>query len=235
MRCSDFVNFGPWRCFRSGRGHFWCLSPWSFIAVRPRSAQAFHGSLAAASLVRRGQRRRGRRGGLGGRWRAQAHTADLHIFFEAVGLKEVGEFEGADVAALRPDFALEIEDDGAQVWERVAQAQQFIPHSFPVEGQTQALPGQFNRDSDEMRGVFQQGILFEKRTSPVFVVITSRHVYRKPSGRRLSNIQTVGLTAAVDALPRQHSPFPAFSWPSRCSVWQSNCFLIPKPGDGAIA
>jgi hypothetical protein len=47
----------------------------------------------------------------------------LQVFFEAIGLEEVGEFEGADIAALRPDFPLEIEDDRAQVWERVAQAQ----------------------------------------------------------------------------------------------------------------
>ena len=73
---------------------------------------------------------------------AQPHAADLEVFLEAVGLKEVGEFEGADVAALRADFPLQIEDDGAQIWQGVAQAQQFIPHPFPVEGQTQALTGQ---------------------------------------------------------------------------------------------
>jgi hypothetical protein len=49
-------------------------------------------------------------------------------------LEEVGEFEGADVAALGADLPLEIGDDGAQLLERVAQAQQFIPHPFPVEG-----------------------------------------------------------------------------------------------------
>jgi len=33
-------------------------------------------------------------------------------------------------------------DDGAQVLERVAQAQQFIPHPFPVKAQAQALASQ---------------------------------------------------------------------------------------------
>jgi hypothetical protein len=49
------------------------------------------------------------------RWRghAQAHTTDLEVFLEAVGLEEVGEFEGADVAALSADLTLKIGDDGA--------------------------------------------------------------------------------------------------------------------------
>jgi len=66
----------------------------------------------------------------------------LQVFFEAVGLKEFGEFEGADVTALGADFPLKIEDDGTQVLQRVTQAEQFVPHPFPVEGQTQALAGQ---------------------------------------------------------------------------------------------
>jgi hypothetical protein len=48
--------------------------------------------------------------------------ADLEIFLEAVGLEEVGEFEGADIAALGADFALEVKDDGTQVLEGVADA-----------------------------------------------------------------------------------------------------------------
>ena len=69
---------------------------------------------------------------LGWRRRAQAQAADLEVFLEAVGLEEVGEFEGADVAALSLGFALEVGDDGAEflagvtgvfrftiIWERV--------------------------------------------------------------------------------------------------------------------
>ena len=72
----------------------------------------------------------------------QTHPTDLEVFFEAVGLEEIGEFEGADVATLSTDLPLKIGDDGAQILGRVAQAQQFIPHSFPVKGQAQALAGQ---------------------------------------------------------------------------------------------
>ena len=34
--------------------------------------------------------------------------ADVEIFFEAIELQEVGEFECADISALCPDFLLEI-------------------------------------------------------------------------------------------------------------------------------
>lgn len=40
------------------------------------------------------------RGGTGWGWRPPAHATDLEVLFEAIGLEEVGEFEGADVAAL---------------------------------------------------------------------------------------------------------------------------------------
>ena len=61
--------------------------------------------------------REGWRWGLGRRGWAQAHTANLEVFLEAVGLEQVGEFEGPDVTALSADFPLEISDDGAQVLE----------------------------------------------------------------------------------------------------------------------
>ena len=76
------------------------------------------------------------------RGRAQAHATDLEVFLEAVGLEEVGKFKGADVAALGADLPLEIGDDGAQIVERVTQAQQVEPHAFAVEAQAQALGGQ---------------------------------------------------------------------------------------------
>ncbi len=55
--------------------------------------------------------------------------ADLEVFLEAVRLGEVGEFEGADVAALGADLPLETGDDSAQIRERVAQAQE---HSLEI-------------------------------------------------------------------------------------------------------
>jgi hypothetical protein len=57
-------------------------------------------------------------------------------------LEEVGEFEGADVAALGADLALKIGDDGAQIVEGVAGAEQFVPQAFAVKAQAQALTGQ---------------------------------------------------------------------------------------------
>ena len=48
------------------------------------------------------------------------HPTNLEVFLEAVGLEEVGEFEGAHVAAPRPDFPLEVVDDPAQVRQGVA-------------------------------------------------------------------------------------------------------------------
>ena len=81
-------------------------------------------------------------GRLGRRGRAQTHTADLQVFFEAVGLEQVVEFEGADVAASGQDFALEISDDGAQFLQGVTSPQEFEPHPFAVKAQAQALPGQ---------------------------------------------------------------------------------------------
>jgi uncharacterized protein (UPF0303 family) len=57
-------------------------------------------------------------------------------------LEEVGEFEGADIAALGTDFTLEVKNDGAQVCQRVAGSQEFKPHAFAVESQAQGLAGQ---------------------------------------------------------------------------------------------
>jgi hypothetical protein len=44
----------------------------------------------------------------------------LEIFFETVQLEEVGELEGADVAATGTDFTLEVDNDVADVLGRVA-------------------------------------------------------------------------------------------------------------------
>ena len=97
-------------------------------------AQAFQSPLAPFVLLGLTQNGRWERwGGRLGRW-TQTHLADLEIFLKAVGLEEVGEFEGAHVAVLGADFPLEIGDDGAQILEGVAGPQQFIPQAFPVEG-----------------------------------------------------------------------------------------------------
>ena len=79
-------------------------------------AQAGQRALTASFLLGAVQRRSRRFWGLGWRRRAQAQAADPEVFLEAVGWEEVGEFEGADVATLGADFALEIGDDGADLW-----------------------------------------------------------------------------------------------------------------------
>jgi hypothetical protein len=65
------------------------------------------------------------RGSLGVRFEAEA--ADLEVFLEAIGLKQVGEFESTDVATAVADFALEISNDLTEVLEGDAGAEQFVP------------------------------------------------------------------------------------------------------------
>jgi hypothetical protein len=72
-------------------------------------------------------------------WRAQPEAANLEIFLKAIGLEEIGEFEGADIAALSTDFALKIDNDGVHVGQGVAGAQELKPAAFAVKGQTQGL------------------------------------------------------------------------------------------------
>ena len=87
--------------------------------------------------------RKGSRRVYAGGWRwFQANTPDVEIFFEAVELKQVGEFEGADVASAFSDFPLEIVDHSAQVLESEASLEPLVPLSFPVKAQAQALSGQ---------------------------------------------------------------------------------------------
>jgi hypothetical protein len=104
--------------------------------------QAGQGALAASFLLGAVQRRRRRFWGLGWRRRAQAQAADLEVFLEAVGLEEVGEFEGADVATLGADLALEVGDDRAEFLAGVTGAQEFEPPPFAVEAQAEGLAGE---------------------------------------------------------------------------------------------
>jgi len=65
------------------------------------------------------------RGSLGVRFESEA--ADLEVFLEAIGLKQVREFESTDVATAVADFALEISNDLTEVLEGDAGAEQFVP------------------------------------------------------------------------------------------------------------
>ena len=80
-----------------------------------------------------------------GRWARegfQAHAADVTVFLELVGWQPVGKLEGADLAAARADFALQVSHDPAQVRQREADPQPLIPLPLPVKAQAQALAGQ---------------------------------------------------------------------------------------------
>ena len=67
---------------------------------------------------------------------------DVEVFLETIWLQEVGRFEGADIAAALPDFALQICYDPAQVRQREARPQPFVPLPLPVKAQAQTLTGQ---------------------------------------------------------------------------------------------
>ena len=69
-------------------------------------ADLFQALVTAAFTFRLGER--GRRWGRGRGRRFQPHAADVEVFLEAIGLEQVGELEGADVAAAFADFALQV-------------------------------------------------------------------------------------------------------------------------------
>jgi hypothetical protein len=67
---------------------------------------------------------------------------NVEVFFEAVWLEQVGEFEGADVAAAFSDLPLQVNHDPAEVLQREARAPPFKPLPLPVKTQAQVLTGQ---------------------------------------------------------------------------------------------
>ena len=61
----------------------------------------------------------------------ELHLTDIEVFFEAIELKQVGEFQGADISALSPDLALQINNDAADLLRPVVEPEQLEPHAFP--------------------------------------------------------------------------------------------------------
>ena len=76
------------------------------------------------------------------RLRNQTDPADVEVFFEAIQLEEIGELEGADVAAAFPDLPLEIADDPLEVGFGEAGVEELKPEPFPVKAQAHALAGE---------------------------------------------------------------------------------------------
>ena len=62
---------------------------------------------------------------------AETDAADVKIFLEAIELEEVGEFQCADISALRTDFLLEIGDHALQVFSAEAGVEELIPEPWP--------------------------------------------------------------------------------------------------------
>ncbi len=77
-------------------------------------------------------------------WRqAEANATDVEILLEAVELEKVGEFKGADVAALMADFFLQIGDDATEVVCGEARAEELVPETLAIEAQAEFLTGVF--------------------------------------------------------------------------------------------
>jgi hypothetical protein len=66
----------------------------------------------------------------------------VEVFFETVGLEEIGKLEGADVAAGVTDFLLQVVHDLDQVREGKAGAVELIPEPLPVKAQGEVLTGE---------------------------------------------------------------------------------------------
>jgi hypothetical protein len=113
---------------------------WRLTEALFELAELFESVEAATFSFVLGEGWRGRRWGRG-RW-FQADLADEEVFLKAIGLEEVGEFEGADVTAALPDLALQISDDPAQVLGGEAGPQPFIPLTLAVKAQAHGLARQ---------------------------------------------------------------------------------------------
>jgi hypothetical protein len=72
----------------------------------------------------------------------EAHTPDIEILLEPIGLEEIGQLEGADIAAALAHFALEVANHPPEVLGAEACSQPFIPRSLAVKAQAQALTGE---------------------------------------------------------------------------------------------
>jgi hypothetical protein len=67
---------------------------------------------------------------------------DVEVFLEAVELEEIGEFEGADVAAAGTDFLLQVAHDTLQLLRTKAGPQELEPEPLTVIAQGELLAGE---------------------------------------------------------------------------------------------
>lgn len=71
--------------------------------------------------------------------RTEPDAADVEVFFESVGLKEVGEFQRPYIAASKPDLFLEVGDDGGQVGQSKTGFCEVEPEPLAIEAQRDVL------------------------------------------------------------------------------------------------
>jgi len=125
------------------------------------TGQDLQGTLAGSLVLLGIWRRRYRE-----RWfgRVELNPTDVQILFEAVELKQVGEFERPDVSASFTDLALEVANDSLQIVLIEAGVKEFVPKSFPVKAQAHALAGQTAIQRVSLLDTLDHGLL---RLSPV--------------------------------------------------------------------
>jgi hypothetical protein len=107
-------------------------------------AQSFQGTLAALFLLegRAGRRRAWRRGLAGWRRGTQSDSADVEVFLKPIQLEQIGELEGADIAAAVADLLLEVAHNLGEVSQGKAGAVELEPEPLPVKTQAEVLTGE---------------------------------------------------------------------------------------------
>ena len=84
------------------------------------------------------------------RRRAQSDVEEVEIFLEAVELKEIGDFECADVAAAGTDFLLQVAHHVLQVLRTKAGAQELEPEPLTAKVQGELLAGELTVETVDL-------------------------------------------------------------------------------------
>jgi hypothetical protein len=87
--------------------------------------------------------------GAGRRW-LELDVDDIEVFFEAVELKEVGEFERTDVATTGTDLLLEVAHDALKGVGVESGAQELEPEPLAVVAQGEVLSGELAVEAMEV-------------------------------------------------------------------------------------
>ena len=72
----------------------------------------------------------------------ESDLADVEVFFEAIELEKVGEFERADVTATGTDFLLQIAHDAPELLRSEAGAQELEPEPLTIIAKGKLLAGE---------------------------------------------------------------------------------------------